>query len=64
MIAGLISRASAISSTCTTWQAASGGSQRNRKDCRVEEESVDKVEWEDKVEKVEKQECSVDVVRK
>ena len=34
------------------------------KDCCVEEESVDKVEWEDKVEKVEKQECSVEVVRK
>ena len=31
------------------------------KDCCAEEESVDKVEWEDKVEKVEKQECSVDV---
>ena len=31
------------------------------KGCCVEEESVDKVEWEDKVEKVEKQECSVDV---
>ena len=27
----------------------------------AEEESVDKVEWEDKVGKVEKQECSVDV---
>ena len=31
------------------------------KGCCAEEESVDKVEWEDKVEKVEKQECSVDV---
>ena len=33
------------------------------KDCFSEEESVDKVEWEDKVEKVEKQECSVEVAR-
>ena len=29
--------------------------------CCGEVESVDKVEWEDKVEKVETQECSVDV---
>ena len=29
--------------------------------CCAEEESVDKVEWEDRIEKVEKQECSVDV---
>ena len=37
-------------------------SRRNgAKGCCAEEESVDKVEWEDKVEKVEKQECSVDV---
>ena len=34
------------------------------KDWCVEEASVDKVEWEDKVEKVEKQECSVEVARK
>ena len=30
-------------------------------DCCAEEESVGKVAWEDKVEKVEKQECSVAV---
>ena len=34
------------------------------KDCCAEEESVDKVEWEDKVEKVGEQECSVDVEEK
>ena len=40
-------------------------SRRNgAKGCCAEEESVDKVELEDKVEKVGKQECSVDVEEK
>ena len=54
------------SSVCgTRWDAGRTQSRRNGvKGCCAEEESVDKVEWEDKVEKVEKQECSVEVARR